>query len=264
MQKTTFKIAKMDCPSEEQIIRIKLDGIVTIKNMEFDIPNRLLTVFHLNGYQQILEKLHSLNFDSSVMSTSQVENIDFMDSAISERKILWAVLAINFLFFLIEIVTGFISNSMGLVADSLDMLADGIVYGLALIAVGGTITLKKNIAKAAGIFQIILAILGFIEVVRRFIGFEQVPDFLTMVIVSIFALIANIICLYLLQKSKSKEAHIQASMIFTSNDIIINTSVIVAGFFVNWFNSSLPDLIIGAIVFIIVARGAIKILQLSK
>lgn len=264
MQKTTFKIAKMDCPSEEQIIRIKLDGIETIKNMEFDIPNRLLTVFHLNGYQQILEKLHSLNFDSSVMSTSQVENIDFMDSAISERKILWAVLAINFLFFLIEIVTGFISNSMGLVADSLDMLADGIVYGLALIAVGGTITLKKNIAKAAGIFQIILAILGFIEVVRRFIGFEQVPDFLTMVIVSIFALIANIICLYLLQKSKSKEAHIQASMIFTSNDIIINTSVIVAGFFVNWFNSSLPDLIIGAIVFIIVARGAIKILQLSK
>jgi Co/Zn/Cd efflux system component len=264
MQKTTIKIAKMDCPSEEQIIRIKLDGIVTIKNMEFDIPNRLLTVFHLNGYEQILEKLHSLNFDSSVMSTSQVENIDFMDSTFSERKILWAVLAINFLFFLIEIVTGFISNSMGLVADSLDMLADGIVYGLALIAVGGTITLKKNIAKAAGIFQIILAILGFIEVVRRFIGFEQVPDFLTMVIVSIFALIANIICLYLLQKSKSKEAHIQASMIFTSNDIIINTSVIVAGFSVNWFNSSLPDLIIGAIVFIIVARGAIKILQLSK
>ncbi|MBS3944077.1 MAG: cation transporter, partial [Melioribacter sp.] len=74
----------------------------------------------------------------------------------------------------------------------------------------------------------------------------------------------NVICLYLLQKSKNKEAHIQASMIFTSNDIIINSSVIVAGLLVNWFNSSLPDLIIGAVVFIIVARGAIKILQLSK
>lgn len=264
MQKTTFKIAKMDCPSEEQIVRMKLDGIATIKNMEFDIPNRILIVIHSEGYEQILEKLHSLNFDSSVLSTSPVENIDFSDSYNSERKILWTVLSINLLFFVIEIVAGFISNSMGLVADSLDMLADGIVYGLALIAVGGTISLKKNIAKAAGIFQIILAVLGFIEVVRRFIGLEKVPDFLTMILVSIFALIANVICLYLLQKSKSKEAHMQASMIFTSNDIIINSSVIVAGLLVNWLNSFYPDLIIGAIVFIIVARGAFNILQLSR
>jgi Co/Zn/Cd efflux system component len=53
-------------------------------------------------------------------------------------------------------------------------------------------------------------------------------------------------------------------MIFTSNDIIINAGVIVAGLLVNWFNSAYPDLIIGAIVFVIVARGARRILQLSK
>jgi Co/Zn/Cd efflux system component len=233
MQKTTFKIAKMDCPSEEQIIRMKLDGITEIKNLVFDIPKRILTVVHSDGYEKIFTELNSLNFDTSVISTSPAKNIDFSDSYNSERKILWTVLAINLLFFVVEIVSGFISNSMGLVADSLDMLADGIVYGLALIAVGGTISLKKNIAKAAGIFQIILAVLGFMEVVRRFIGFEKVPDFLTMILVSIFALIANVICLYLLQKSKSKEAHMQASMIFTSNDIIINSSVIVAGLLVH-------------------------------
>lgn len=153
---------------------------------------------------------------------------------------------------------------MGLVADSLDMLADGIVYGLALFAVGGTVLKKKKIAKFAGYFQIILAIIGFSEVVRRFIGVEKSPDFQTMIVVSIFALIANVICLYLLQKGKSKEAHMQASMIFTSNDIIINTGVIIAGLLVNWLNSSYPDLIIGAVVFIIVARGAYRILQLSK
>jgi Co/Zn/Cd efflux system component len=113
---------------------------------------------------------------------------------------------------------------MGLVADSLDMLADGIVYGLALLVVGGTVA-KKNIAKFAGYFQIVLALIGFTEVVRRFIGIEKMPDFQTMIIVSIFALIANVICLYLLQKGKSKEAHMQASMIFTSNDVIINTGV---------------------------------------
>ena len=41
----------------------------------------------------------------------------------------------------------------------------------------------------------------------------------------------------------------QASMIFTSNDVIINSGVIVAGLLVNWLNSSYPDLIIGALVF---------------
>jgi Co/Zn/Cd efflux system component len=153
---------------------------------------------------------------------------------------------------------------MGLIADSLDMLADSFVYGISLFAVGGTVTRKKNIAKTAGYFQLILAVIGFIEVIRRFIGIEKMPDFSTMIIVSIFALTANGICLYLLQKSKSREAHMRASMIFTSNDVIINLGVIAAGLLVNWLDSSKPDLIIGAIVFVLVIRGAIKILKLGK
>ena len=68
-----------------------------------------------------------------------------------------------------------------------------------------------------------------------------------------------------LQKSKSKEeAHMQASMIFTSNDVIINLGVIVAGILVNWLHSSTPDLIIGSIVFALVIQGAFRILKLSK
>jgi Co/Zn/Cd efflux system component len=56
----------------------------------------------------------------------------------------------------------------------------------------------------------------------------------------------------------------QASMIFTSNDIIINAGVIVAGFLVLFTNSKYPDLIIGSLVFFIVFRGAFRILKLSK
>ena len=85
-----------------------------------------------------------------------------------------------------------------------------------------------------------------------------------MIIVSILALLANGLCLFLLQKSKSKEAHMQASMIFTSNDVIINSGVIVAGVLVLWTGSRLPDLIVGAIVFIVVVRGALNILKLGK
>ena len=154
---------------------------------------------------------------------------------------------------------------MGLVADSMDMLADTFVYGISLLAVGRSLTRKKHIAKLAGYFQITLAILGFAEVLRRFFGDVKLPNFSTMIIVSLLALIANGICLYLLQKSKSKEeAHIKASTIFTSNDVIINLGVIVAGLLVYWLNSNKPDLIIGTIVFALVIQGAIRILKLGK
>ena len=263
MNKTIFEIKKMDCPSEESLIRMKLDGLVEIKNLEFDIPNRKLTVFHNSGTETIDSLLNELNLGSSLLHTGSVEKANITEEN-NQRKLLWTVLGINFLFFLIEITTGLISKSMGLVADSLDMLADSFVYGISLYAVGGTVLRKKRIATLAGYFQMTLAIIGFIEVLRRFLGVEAVPDFSTMIIVSIFALIANGICLYLLQKSKSKEAHMQASMIFTSNDVIINFGVIVAGVLVLVLDSNKPDLIIGSIVFILVMRGALKILSLGK
>jgi len=254
----------MDCPSEENLIRMKLDGISSIKNLDFDIPNRKLIVFH-NGQIDIIENsINQLKLGEKKISTEQTEQNDFEENT-NQKKLLWTVLALNFLFFIIEMTTGLISKSMGLVADSLDMLADSFVYGISIFAVGGTLARKKRIAKLAGCFQIILAVIGFGEILRRFFGDEKIPGFSTMIIVSIFALIANGICLYLMQKSKSKnEAHMKASMIFTSNDVIINLGVISAGVLVNWLNSGKPDLIIGAVVFVLVIQGAFRILKLSK
>ena len=264
MQKTLFEISKMDCPSEENLIRMKLDGISEIKHLDFDIPNRRLTVFHSGAIDQIENSVLELNLGGKKLSTEQIKETDF-EVYSNQKKLLWTVLVINFAFFIIEITTGLISKSMGLVADSLDMLADAFVYGISIFAVGGSMIRKKRIAKLAGYFQITLAILGFVEVLRRFFGSEQLPNFRTMVVVAIFALIANGICLYLLQKSKGKEeAHMKASMIFTSNDVIINIGVITAGLLVNWLNSNKPDLIIGTIVFILVFQGALRILKLAK
>lgn len=263
MEKTTFEIPQMDCPSEENLIRIKLNGLTSIKNLDFNIPNRQLTVFHDGQLEQIESSIAELNLGGKRLYTEQSDELEFEEPA-QQRRLLWTVLAINFAFFAIEMTTGLISRSMGLVADSLDMLADSSVYGISLFAVGAATARKKNIAKAAGYFQIALAVIGFIEVVRRFVGVEEMPDFGTMIIVSVLALIANGFCLYLLQKSKSKEAHMRASMIFTSNDVIINLGVIIAGILVNWLDSSKPDLIVGTIVFIVVIQGAIRILRLAN
>ena len=264
MQKSIFEISKMDCPSEENLIRMKLEDITAIKNLEFDIANRRLSVFHVGPIDTIENSLVELKLGSKKISTEDTDQSDFEEDT-NQRRLLWTVLIINFIFFITEMTTGLISKSMGLVADSLDMLADSFVYGISLLAVGGTLIKKKKIAKLAGVFQIVLAVIGFLEVLRRFFGAEQLPNFSTMIGVSVLALIANGICLYILQKSKSNnEAHMKASMIFTSNDVIINGGIILAGILVNVLHSSKPDLIIGTIVFILVVQGALRILKLSK
>ena len=262
MQKTTFHIDKMDCPAEEQLVRLKLGGMQEVAALEFDLTARRLEVYHSGDAQPLLRELDTLALDTSLLDTTQAEPPAARERA--ERKLLVQVLLINLFFFFLESLTGFLAGSMGLVADSLDMLADSLVYGLALFAVGGTLARKKNIATIAGYFQLLLAVLGLVEVVRRFFGYGEVPVFQLMLVISTLALIGNATSLYLLQKSKNTEAHMQASMIFTSNDVIINLGVILAGTLVFFTQSKLPDLIVGAIIFVIVARGAYRILQLGK
>lgn len=265
MQKSIYNIPEMDCPSEENLIRMKLDGVEGIRQLEFDIENRSLFVFHLGENSEITQQLESLKLGANLVDTETIDDFEqHPESTTGQTKLLWTVLLINFGFFVIEITTGFISGSMGLVADSLDMLADATVYGLSLWAVGAAIARKKRVATLSGYFQLALAGIGLLEVIRRFIGVEEVPDFRMMIGVSVLALIANSVCLYLLQKSKSKEAHMKASMIFTSNDVIINSGVIVAGVLVLLTQSRYPDLVVGTIVFLVVVRGAIRILKLGK
>lgn len=264
MFKSVFKVSQMDCPSEENLIRMKLAHISEIVRLDFDLNQRKLTVYHSERTTDIETCILDLNLGGKLLMTEESDQYKFKEDS-NQKRILWTVLGINFSFFLIEMSTGIISKSMGLIADSLDMLADSFVYGISLLAIGSSVPKKKRVAKIAGYFQLTLAMIGFAEVLRRFFGNEQLPEFRTMIVVSGLALIGNTICLFLLQNAKGKEeAHIKASMIFTSNDVIVNLGVIVAGILVHWLDSNKPDLIIGTVVFIIVIRGALRILGLAK
>lgn len=254
----------MDCPSEEQLIRMRLSSFSDIASLEFDIPNRKLVIIHNHNTEDILKTLDELNLDTSLISENIIVDHTLQNNLIHEQKLLWNVLFINLFFFVLEVLTGVYAESLGLIADGLDMLADSIVYGLALYAVKGSLNRKKSVAKLSGYFQIFLAFFGFFEVVRRFIAPDVDPDYKVMIIISILALIGNALSLYILQKSRNKEAHIQASMIFTSNDVIVNIGVILAGILVYITNSKYPDLIIGGIVLILVLQGAMRILKISR
>ena len=78
------------------------------------------------------------------------------------------------------------------------------------------------------------------------------------------ALVANIACLLVLSRHRGRGVHMQASWIFTSNDVIANAGVILAGALVAWTSSAIPDLIIGGVIGLVVLRGAVRILKISR
>jgi Co/Zn/Cd efflux system component len=264
MKKSVFYLQKMDCPTEEQLVRMKLSEFKGVKKMSFDLNERQVTIHHLGELKPLKRALDELQLKSKLVSSKSEKLKDAQAADELQRTVLIQVLLINALFFGVEIITGFLSNSMGLVADSLDMLADAIVYSLSLFAVGSTIVRKKKVTKLIGYFQLALVVFGFTEVIRRFLSFSGVPDVRTMIMVSLFALSGNVLSSILLQRSKSDDSHIKASIICTSNDVIANIGVIFAGVLVMLTASPLPDLIVGSLIFLIVARGAYKILKLAK
>ena len=74
----------------------------------------------------------------------------------------------------------------------------------------------------------------------------------------------NVITLVLLYRVRSGEVHLEASWIFTANDIKVNALVIVAAILVAVTGSAAPDLLAGGVIFLIVANGARRILRLSR
>ncbi len=181
----------------------------------------------------------------------------------AQARTLWIVLGINAAMFVAEFVAGVIARSTGLIADSLDMLADAAVYSVSLYAVGRSETLKNRAAMLSGVLQILLALSLAVEILRRTImGSEPEPFF--MIGVSLVALAANVICLTLIAKHRDGEVHMRASWVFSKNDVIANVGVIVAGGLVLLFAEPWPDLIIGALIVFVVFRGGISIVSDAK
>jgi len=177
-----------------------------------------------------------------------------------QRHTLLLLLAINAVMFCVEFFFGIMGQSTGLISDAVDMLADALVYGVGLYAVGKSTHIKNRAAYVSGVFQILLALGVLADVMRRFLSGSE-PESMWMMGFGLLALLANIWCLLLIAKHRHGEIHMRASWIFSKNDVIANVGVILGGILVYLLNSHLPDLLIGFAIALIVIRGGIAIIE---
>jgi cation transport ATPase len=69
-----YKIPKMDCSAEEQMVRMTLSSLVDVKRLVFDLPNRNLKVLHNGENNEITAKLEALGFGAKLNKTEVYEN----------------------------------------------------------------------------------------------------------------------------------------------------------------------------------------------
>lgn len=180
-----------------------------------------------------------------------------------ERQTLLTLLTINGTMFVAEAVGGWFADSAALLADSLDMLADALVYGLALAAVGRSARGGAAAAAVSGALQLALGAGVLLEAGRRFLyGSDPVGP--AAAAVGAAALAANVTCLLLLAKHRGGGVHMRASWIFSANDVIANAGVIAAGGLVWLTGARWPDLLVAAAVAAVVLWGGVRILREAR
>ncbi len=179
-----------------------------------------------------------------------------------QTQVLWAVLAINKMMFVVEFGASIQAASLSLAGDSLDMLGDALVYASSLYVVNKGRKAQAGSAFFKGILMFLFAIALFARAsYQLFTGIT--PTAGVMSTVGLIALIANIICLLLLSRHRKDNLNMSSVWLCSRNDIIANTSVLVAAGLVFLTQSGLPDLAVGFVLTVVFARSAGQVLTQS-
>lgn len=179
-----------------------------------------------------------------------------------QRSVLIKVLLINLFMFVVEITAGLLADSTALLADSLDMLGDSLVYGFSIYVIAREAKWQAVSALIKGMIMLAFGLFVFSEALYKIIH-PVVPVAETMGIIGIMALVANAVCLMLLNQHRDDDINMYSVWLCSRNDIIANVSVLIAGALVWTLNSGWPDIIVGLGIAGLFIRSAIHVLTAS-
>lgn len=194
----------------------------------------------------------------------------------NNKKVLTISFIIIGLFMIVEILGGFIANSLALLSDGLHMFSDTVSLGVALIAFiyaeknatsTKTFGYKRFEVLAAlfnGITLLIISGVIIIEAIRRFFNPIKVQS-TEMFIISVIGLIVNIIVVIIMFKSgdTSHNLNMRGAFIHVLGDLLGSLGAIIASILIYVFNFTIADPIASILVSIIILKSAIGISRSS-
>jgi Co/Zn/Cd efflux system component len=180
-----------------------------------------------------------------------------------QRRVLQIVLWLNVLMFIGEFGAGIAAHSTALLADSIDMFGDAVVYGFSLYAIARRAMWQARAAVIKGLIMAAFAVGVLIEVAHKLVA-GALPSADVMSVVGMIALVANAFCLVLLSRRRGDDINMRSAWLCSRNDVIANTSVLLAAGGVAYTGSGWPDILVGLAIAGMFATSAMTVIQAAR
>jgi len=162
------------------------------------------------------------------------------------KKVLWVALVVNLGMFIVEVASGLKAGSVSLLADSLDFFGDAANYAVSLFVLGMALSIRAKAALVKGATLGIFGV-GVLAYTAYRLWTGQIPEPLTMGVVAVLALVANVAVALMLYKWREGDSNMQSVWLCSRNDAIGNVAVVAAAGLVAWTGSAWPDLAVAVL-----------------
>ena len=188
----------------------------------------------------------------------------------NKRALFWAFILIAS-FMVVEVIGGFLTNSLALLSDAGHMLSDAVALGLSFFAI------KLGEKKATGTktygykrFEIIAAALNgitligislyiFVEAYQRFAN-PPVVKSMGMLTISIIGLLVNIVAAFILMSGdKDENLNVRSAFLHVIGDMLGSVGAIVAALLIYFFDWGIADPIASIIVAVLIIFSGIRV-----
>ena len=177
-----------------------------------------------------------------------------------QRRVLHVVLWINLAMFLVELVAGLIAHSTALLADSVDMLGDAIVYGFSLYVIGRAPVWQARAALLKGIIMAVFGVGIVAEVVAKLVRGLR-PEAEIMWTVALVALVANASVLAFLWRHRADDINMRSVWLCSRNDVIAYGGVLLAALGVSLTGAAWPDILVGLAIAALFGASAVSVIR---
>jgi cation diffusion facilitator family transporter len=175
-----------------------------------------------------------------------------------QRRVLQVVLYINAAMFLVEFGAGLLAGSTALLADSVDMLGDALVYGFSLYVVSRGSVWQARASLLKGTVMAVFGLGVLLEAIQKIVR-GIVPAAGLMGGIGLIALAANVVCLFLLWRRRGDDINMRSAWLCSRNDVMADVGVLIAAGGVALTGSAWPDIAVGLLIATMFVTSAISI-----
>ncbi|MEK4534786.1 cation diffusion facilitator family transporter [Peribacillus sp. FSL K6-1552] len=189
------------------------------------------------------------------------------------KKALLASFLLISTFMVVEVIGGFMTNSLALLSDAGHMLSDAAALGLSYTAIRlgekkatqtksyGYKRFEIIAACLNGLTLIVISVFIFIEAIRRFVNPPEVQS-LGMLMISIIGLLVNIIAAWILMSGdKDDNLNVRSAFLHVIGDMLGSVGAIAAALLIYFFDWGIADPIASVVVAILIIISGFRVVR---